>query len=198
MSTRLTKYSRTFIEAPAAKTCHALKATLRCLNIRGGTVANSPFQNWIRTKIMARTPQRVRSAIIRPLLHSYLVPPHCKASSKQAILIIKTTVPGISNCFDFSTSERDARFGLLMDVKKKLMTIKVMAPKGRLMKKHHLQVKRVVKAPPINGAVTVAMPYMLLYDATKIGRRARGSESARILVSLVIILHYLGVRQETM
>jgi hypothetical protein len=36
-------------------------------------------------------------AMIRPLFHSYLLPPHCSASNKQMIAGKKTAVPGRSN-----------------------------------------------------------------------------------------------------
>lgn len=71
--------------------------------------------------------------------------------------------------------------GKLLDVTLVLQYDYIILICSHLIQKHHLQVKRVVKAPPITGAETVAIPYIVEYEATKIGRRSRGSAAARIL-----------------
>jgi len=61
------------------------------------------------------------------------------------------------------------------------ITIIVMPPIGKLMKKHHLQVALSVKTPPSNGPATEAMPYMAPMNPVYIGRLTSGTEYATIM-----------------
>ena len=47
----------------------------------------------MQTNALSRIPESTNKAMITPLFQAYVVPPHCKASSKQTIPGRKTTVP---------------------------------------------------------------------------------------------------------
>jgi hypothetical protein len=107
--------------------------TFLFMNTRGGTVAVSCFHIWIETKAIIKTPNRTKSAIMRPLDHSYLEPPHCRASSKQMTPGMKQMVPSMSSTRILSLRVEPACRAFLGDGKKKRMKTAVTAPKGRLM-----------------------------------------------------------------
>ena len=113
---------------------------LRFFIIDGGMVAESCFQNWMQVKMLIKTPKTTKRAMIRPLPHAYLVPPHWRASSRQMMAGIKAIVPYKSNSLTRSFQPREATAARSGDLKKIMMTRMVMAPIGKLMKKHHLQV----------------------------------------------------------
>lgn len=73
----------------------------------------------------------------------------------------RIAVPIISSRWIFSfiasfDRSREAPIG----VEKKIIIMAAMAPKGILIRKHHRQLARVVKAPPRRGAIIVANPYI--------------------------------------
>jgi hypothetical protein len=106
---------------------------LRWVMSLGGTVALSPFQNWIAMKAAMRRPKMTKSAMMRPLPQGYLVPPQVRAKRRHTMAGMKTAVPKRSNSLTRSfqgSSATAARWG---DLKKKAMTTMVMAPIGRLM-----------------------------------------------------------------
>ncbi len=136
--------------------------TLRCARIRGGTVACSPWRNWKKMKTPISTPKKQNSRMILQLFHSYVVPPHCSASSRLMMAGINTSVPKGSKRMILCTKvSLLATISLLGSGKNHAMTTMVTAPTGRLIKKHHRHVAWSVNAPPINGPDMLAKPYML-------------------------------------
>jgi len=108
--------------------------------IVGGMVAVSCFQNWMTMKMAIRTPKKQNRRIMRQELHSYFVPPHCKANKRQIIAGMKKRVPKRSNSFMRAFHPRLAtavRSGALKNIR---ITTIVIAPRGRLMKKHQRHV----------------------------------------------------------
>jgi hypothetical protein len=61
--------------------------------IRNGTVALSPFQNWIPMNMEMRMPKMTKSRMMRQLDQGYLEPPHWRASRRQIMPGMKTIVP---------------------------------------------------------------------------------------------------------
>lgn len=120
-------------DIPRVAPNQAEAATLRCLRTRGGTVALSCFFHWTNTKIRARTPKTTNSAMMRPLLHGYLLPPHCSARRRQTIMGRKKTVPRRSNCSRRAFQPTDKALAFFVGWKKKMMNAPVTPPNGRLM-----------------------------------------------------------------
>jgi hypothetical protein len=108
--------------------------------IFGGMVAVSCFQNWMTMKMAIRTPKKQNRRIIRQELHSYLVPPHCRASKRQITAGMKKTVPRRSNSFMRAFHPRLATAARSGALKKIRITIIAIAPIGRLIKKHQRHV----------------------------------------------------------
>lgn len=71
------------------------------------------------------------------------------------------------------------RFGGL---KKNATAAIEIAPKGRLIQKHHLQEALSVRAPPSNGPTTDEIPNMLLKAAMNIGRLINGTLKPTIVI----------------
>lgn len=91
----------TIIEAPKLHVAHAPAKMLRCLMMRGGTVAVSGLKIWTRTKPMRRTPASTSSAMMRPLLQAYLEPPHCSARRRQMTPGSRNKRPRLSSWASF-------------------------------------------------------------------------------------------------
>jgi hypothetical protein len=79
---------------------------LRCIKMRGGTVAVLGRRIWIATNATSKTACSDRSALMTLLFQAWSTPPHCKASSKHTVPGINTAVPGKSSCFNFSLAPR--------------------------------------------------------------------------------------------
>lgn len=145
------------MESKAEKT--QLTSTVCCLKTRIGIVARSPCLIWMKMKtaIMRKKPSNVPQTL--ELLHSYVNPPHCSASSNDTIAQMRNTAPAISMCFRRSLTGRwlYCRSGF---EKKKNTTARDTAPNGRLIQKHQRQLNRSVNAPPRIGPTTDAMPNM--------------------------------------
>ena len=119
--------------APRQVANQAADIIVLCFMMRGGTVAFSPFQIWMLTQTLARTPNRTKRAMTRGFDHGYFVPPHWRARRTQMIAGRKTAVPigSMESSFCFVVNWAvDLRFG---DLKKTAMIKMVIAPMGKLM-----------------------------------------------------------------
>jgi hypothetical protein len=74
------------------------KAIERWDIILGGTLAFSGLRTCTTMKIEMSTAKTTSRAIIRLLLHGYVNPPHCRASSRHIIPGRKIIVPTGSSC----------------------------------------------------------------------------------------------------
>ena len=108
------------------------EAILRCLKMRGGTVAVSCFQTWMAIKKVMRTPKMTSNAIIRPSFQAYFDPPHCRARRRHTILGRKQKFPRGSSCRNFCLIELPAVFGL-GNLRTKTIIRIVSAPIGRFI-----------------------------------------------------------------
>jgi hypothetical protein len=99
----------------------------------GGTVALSPFQNWIAMKAAIRRPKTTKSAMMRPLPQGYWTPPQVRAKRRHTMAGMKTAVPKRSNSLIRSPQESSLTAARSGDLKKNAMTMMVMAPIGKLM-----------------------------------------------------------------
>lgn len=132
-------------------------AMLRWMKMRGGTVACSGFQTWIKMKAIKSTKANTNNAMIRPSLHYtrsaslgqdssknvvdgtlgpkltlYVKPPHCRARHKQITPGRRASRPSIFSCCSlcFRVSVVSERSGTRSKKKTNTMTT---PPKGRLM-----------------------------------------------------------------
>jgi hypothetical protein len=119
---------------------HAEPQTLRLRNTRGGTVASSCFHHWTTKKPMSNRAQTTNNAMMRAFFHSYLLPPHCKASNKHMMPGKKSTVPRRSNFSSFCFHVASIFLPRRLSLKKKMMKAAVIAPKGRLIRKQSFHV----------------------------------------------------------
>ena len=134
-------YVRRKKEPPKQKMNQEPKAMLRCLRIRGGTVALSPFHNCTAAKAIPSSPKTTKSAMILPMCGQlkqkktmvieglrklgalplpqwYFDPPHCNASRRQIMQGTKNIVPIGSNCFARSRKPIEFSFSRGGEVKK--------------------------------------------------------------------------------
>lgn len=137
-----------------------LAKTVRCFNIRGGIVALSPSLNCRTRKTAPVRPKPIIQPYTLESLQGYTVPPHCNASKRQTRAQMRKKAPRISICAIFSRVVMVFCF-LSGFLKKKKTVNKAIAPKGKLIQKHHLQDARSVKAPPRTGPTTEEIPNML-------------------------------------
>lgn len=119
--------------APTMAPNQAEPYTLRFKKIRGGTVAFSCDFHWMKMKAIAKSPLRTSRAMMRALPQLYLLPPHCRARSRQMMQGKKTAVPMTSNLRNRSRHESVSLGPRLGTLKKGIMKAAVTAPKGRLM-----------------------------------------------------------------
>lgn len=126
-------------------------------------------------------------------LHAYVLPPHCKARSKQTMPQIKKKAPtrSISPSFCLVVKPVSFRSGFL---KKKKTVASVIPPKGRFLQshqlysrylgrwrepdiqKHHLQEALSVSTPPRIGPMTEEIPNIELNSAIYNARFLSGTE----------------------
>src|SRR3569833_2528721 len=130
------KYMADKKAAPALKLKLDSAHTDRFLMMRGGRVARPCWRHCTTTKAAISTPKSTRRAMTRPSDHGYLVPPHCRARSRQMTAGMKKKVPTGANCqmrWLQGASDLVACWSRRGSGKKKAMTSSVTAPMGRLM-----------------------------------------------------------------
>ena len=110
---------------------NAPDATDLCDIMRIGTVARSPMRNWIYMKMPMRIPPRIKRTMMRALSHEYVVPPHCRARSRQTIPGRKTIVPRGSSFIICSFRVSVFLLGGVDRMNRR--TTKTTPPMGRLM-----------------------------------------------------------------
>ena len=104
-------------------------------------MASSCFHHCTAMKPQIRRTKMTRRAMMRPLPHAYLLPPHCRASSKQMMAGKKSAVPSRSNFLSCCMKVASVFAPRRWMVKKGMMNAAVTAPRGRLMKKHQRHVR---------------------------------------------------------
>ena len=144
-------------------------------------------------------PNPRRQPQTRESLHAYVLPPHCRARSKQTMPQIKKKAPtrSISPSFCFVVKPVSFRSGFL---KKKKTVARVIPPKGRFLEfhqlhsrfvnrwrepdiqKHHLQVALSVSTPPSIGPMTEEIPNIELKSAMYNARFLSGTEKPTIVI----------------
>jgi hypothetical protein len=103
--------------------------------------------------ISSTKPRRVPQT--RESDQGYVVPPHCRASSRQMIPGMKAEDPIKSSLRTRSMTGRWV-VGRRGGLNTRTTTRKATAPSGRLIQKHHRQLNLSVSAPPKRGPVTEA------------------------------------------
>lgn len=91
------KYTSKTNDALPRKIYKVEQATVRSETMRSGNVAFSPPHHCDTTQAIRRTPNTVNSAIWRPSLQGYRLPPHWSAINRQIIAGTKRIVPTGSN-----------------------------------------------------------------------------------------------------
>ena len=156
------------------------KRTVRCRRNRMGIVASSPSFHCNKLKARPTRPKPMNKPMIRADFHGTTVPPSWRAINKQQTAAMSRTIPKGSNlpsfvlrgnCLDdWSTPSR---------WRNRITRTRLTAPKGTLLhkhqlhgahglssneayiQKHHLQLTRSVKAPPMTGPQLPATPKTL-------------------------------------
>ncbi|KKA19397.1 hypothetical protein T310_6615, partial [Rasamsonia emersonii CBS 393.64] len=89
--------------APRQKTNISAKGTVRVVvSNRCGIKACSPMKICSTGKAMAKTPDTTSRAMMRPLDHEYVPPPHWRATSRQITVGMNRTMPGRSSFLSIS------------------------------------------------------------------------------------------------
>jgi hypothetical protein len=143
--------------------------------------------------------------MMRPSFHGYFEPPHERASKRQTTPGRKAAVPGRSICLICPFHPIVLAILFPGAVKKNRMKTAVTPPSGKLMKKHHLQVRcglskihsqhnfptdgfdgirsLPVNAPPMSGPATLAIPYIPPIIPVYVGLWCRGTVCATIRIA---------------
>lgn len=111
-------------------------------------MASSCFQSCIAPQRVPNTAKRMKRAIIRGLVQSYFVPPHCKVRSNEITAGMNVTMPRGSICLTL-LRRPGSTFRLFFEsLKNIVINSPVIAPRGKLSQKHHRQLARSVSSPP--------------------------------------------------
>jgi hypothetical protein len=84
-------------------------------------------------KARPRTPKTTNKPIMRPLLHAYLVPPHCRASNKLMIAGRKKREPIKSSSLSCSFEGVLLQDGVWVYGRRQSTKKKVTPPRGKLI-----------------------------------------------------------------
>lgn len=128
--------------------CTTAPRTLRFLSRRGGTVAWSCFQICIAHHDIPNTANTTKRAIILGLVQEKREPPHWRLSRSETTAGIRVTRPIGSIRLILLSHPESVIVDPWASRKKTKMKSPVIAPTGRLIQKHHLQLARSVRNPP--------------------------------------------------
>lgn len=119
--------------APEKRTMYqAPKNIVRCLITLTGNEADSGILTWTTAKAMAVSPKTTHRMISRQLFHSYIDPPHWRASARKTIQGTKKKVPRGSNRMICSLIGIGCA-AFFDDERKKKRQVKAAPPMGRFM-----------------------------------------------------------------
>src|ERR1700733_15568978 len=127
-------------------------AMVRLFKSRFGIIAVSPCIHSATTKAMTSSQKPTRKPIEKLEFQACSTPPSCSTSSKQIQAPSPRTTPKASNSRGYclhggALTDRECG-GVL---KRKRRTRNVTPPIGKLIQKHHLQVRSWVNTPPSTG-----------------------------------------------
>jgi hypothetical protein len=156
-----------------------LSAIERPFSSLNGIMAVSPRYISHEMKRAMDSPKPINRPIIVAEDQGYSDPPHCRARKNITIEGTKMAQPGRSRELSFWRSDCGAEalsvFGLdFGGWKKRMRVMTIIAPVGRLMRKHHRQVAWLVNAPPMSGATTVPIEKTETMRPVKTGRCSMG------------------------
>lgn len=84
-------------------------------------------------KATDKKPKRTSKAMMRPLLHEYFDPPHCRARRRQTTAGTSNNVPRKSILWSFFLREIESNSGRLGSLRTRRIARMVKPPNGRFM-----------------------------------------------------------------